>query len=49
MIDFADPRWRYDQRVANLVKKGLTKDEAETAVKNVITTKEGPHDAAEGL
>jgi hypothetical protein len=44
VIDFTEARWRYEQRVANLMKKGLTREEAETAVQNVITTKEGPHE-----
>jgi len=43
VIDFTEAKWRYEQRVSNLIKKGLTREEAEECVKEVITTKEGPH------
>jgi hypothetical protein len=39
-IDFTDPKWRFEERVANLVNKGRTQQEAEEIVKTVITTKE---------
>ena len=42
-IDFTLPKWRLEERIANLMRKGHTREEAEAMVKNVITTKEGPH------
>lgn len=39
-IDFVDPKWRFAERVENLIKKGRTREEAEEIVKIVITTKE---------
>ena len=44
MIDFNAPKWRFDERVNNLVKKGRTKEEAEEIVREVILAKEGPHE-----
>lgn len=42
MIDFADSKWRYTERVQRLVNKGNTQEEAERIVKTVIETKEQP-------
>ena len=44
MIDFADPKWRFEERVTNMMNKGNTREQAEHVVKTVIETKEGPHD-----
>ena len=41
-VDFNDPRWRFDERVKNLMNRGRTKEEAEDIVKVVILTKEQP-------
>jgi len=41
-IDYTDPRWRFDERVKNLMNRGRTKEEAEDIVKVVILTKEQP-------
>ena len=43
-IDFTLPKWRYEERVNNMMKKGSTREEAEKIVQTVITTKEGPHE-----
>lgn len=40
MLDFADPKWRFAERVINLMNRGRTKEEAEDIVKYVIETKE---------
>ena len=40
IIDYTDPRWRFDERVKNLMNRGRTKEEAENIVKTVILTKE---------
>ena len=40
MIDFSDPKWRYNERVKRLTDSGLTKEAAEKVVKTVIETKE---------
>ncbi len=40
MVDYNDAKWRFDERVNNLVKKGRTKEEAEEIVRYVIETKE---------
>lgn len=39
-IDFNDPKYRFAERVKNLIKKGRTKEEAEEIVQTVITKKE---------
>lgn len=39
-IDVHDPKYRFDERVRNLVAKGRTQQEAEVIVTTVITTKE---------
>ena len=39
-IDFADPKYRFEERVKRLIDKGCTKEEAETIVKYVILNKE---------
>lgn len=41
-IDFTDPRWRFEERVVNLVNKGTSREEAERVVRYVIETKEQP-------
>lgn len=43
MLDLNDPRWRFSERVQNLMNRGRTREEAEQIVKYVIETKEGPH------
>jgi len=43
-IDFTDPKWRYEERVNSMMKKGCTREEAEKIVQTVIKTKEGPHE-----
>jgi hypothetical protein len=40
MIDFADPKWRFEERVARLMNRGRTKEEAEEIVRYVIEHKE---------
>jgi hypothetical protein len=39
-IDFTEPKWRFEERVTNLMNRGRTRKEAEEIVKIVITTKE---------
>jgi hypothetical protein len=39
-IDLTEKRWRFAERVENLMQKGLTREEAEQIVKTVIETKE---------
>lgn len=46
MIDFTDPKYRFDERVKRLMDKhGRTKQEAEDMVKYVIETKENCNDS----
>jgi len=40
-IDYLDPKWRFEERVERLIRKGCTREEAEAIVRNVIETKEG--------
>jgi hypothetical protein len=40
MLDLTDKKWRFEERVANLIKKGRTREEAERIVQHVIETKE---------
>jgi hypothetical protein len=40
MTDYTDPKWRFDERVQNLMNRGRTQQEAEQIVKYVIDTKE---------
>jgi hypothetical protein len=48
MQDYTDPKWRYKERVNNLVNKGLSKKEAEEIVSTVIETKESHADSNSG-
>lgn len=48
--DLTDPKWRFDERVANLVAKGNSKEEAEATVRRVILSKEvDPLPVAKGV
>ena len=40
MVDFSDPQWRFEERVKRLMRKRLTREEAEEIVRTVILTKE---------
>jgi hypothetical protein len=47
MTDYADPKWRFEERVKRLVEsyegsRGITRAVAEEIVKFVIDTKEQP-------
>lgn len=47
MIDYTDPKWRFEERVTRLVKayedsRGITREIAEQIVRKVITEKEQP-------
>jgi predicted Ser/Thr protein kinase len=44
MIEFTDPRYRFEERVQRLVNRGRTQQEAEEIVKYVIETKEQPEE-----
>lgn len=39
-IDFANPKWRFKERIQRLIAKGRTPEEAEEIVVRVITEKE---------
>lgn len=43
-INFEDSKWRFKERVTNLMNRGRTEQEAEEIVKKVITTKEQEYD-----
>ena len=49
MVDYNDAKWRFEERVKRLVdaygqSRGITKEVAEEIVREVILTKEGPHE-----
>lgn len=39
-VDVHDPKYRFEDRVQNMIKKGRTREEAEQIVTTVILTKE---------
>ena len=39
-INLADPKWRFEERVVNLMRKGYTREAAERMVEWVIRNKE---------
>lgn len=49
MIDYTDPKWRFEERVKRLVEsyeesRGVTRELAEEIVRKVIDEKEQPND-----